>query len=67
MYDLEKDSRELTNIYNDANYAELRKDLHQTLESLQNKYQVTSTEFGKTSNERIDRAYRNFEKLAGKQ
>ena len=67
MYDLEKDSQELTNIYNDANYTEIRKELHQTLESLQKKYQVTSTEFEKTPKERIDRAYRNFEKLAGKQ
>jgi len=67
MYDLEKDSRELTNIYNDPDYAEIRKELHHTLESLQKKYRVSSTEFEKAPKERIDRAYRNFEKMAGKQ
>ncbi|HSJ11869.1 MAG TPA: sulfatase/phosphatase domain-containing protein, partial [Gillisia sp.] len=67
MYDLEKDKQELTNIYNDPDYTEIRKELHQTLESLQKKYQVSATEFEKTPKERIDRAYRNFEKLAGKQ
>ena len=67
MYDLEKDKQELTNIYNDPDFIEIRKELHQTLESLQKKYQVSATEFEKTPKERIDRAYRNFEKLAGKQ
>ncbi|MEP6260209.1 MAG: sulfatase [Gillisia sp.] len=67
MYDLENDKQELTNIYNDPDYTEIRKELHQTLESLQKNYQVSSTEFEKTPKERIDRAYRNFEKLAGKQ
>ena len=67
LYDLEKDKQELTNIYNDPDYAEIRKELHQTLKSLQKNYQVSSTEFEKTPKERIDRAYRNFEKLAGKQ
>lgn len=66
MYDLEKDSRELINLYEDEDYAEIRKELHQTLESLQRKYQVTSREFEKTPKEYIVRAYRNFEKLAGK-
>ncbi len=66
MYDLQKDPRELKNIYEDPAYAGTREELHTTLLSLQKKYQVTSTEFEKNPKEKIDRAYKNFERLAGK-
>ncbi|QED37895.1 sulfatase [Antarcticibacterium arcticum] len=66
MYDLEKDPQELKNIYEDPAYAGIRKELHNRLDALQKKYQVTSTEFEKNPKEKIDRAYKNFERLAGK-
>ena len=66
MYDLEKDPKELTNIYEDAAYSGTREELHNTLTELQKKYQVTATEFEKTPKAKIDRAYENFEKMAGK-
>jgi len=67
MYDLETDPNEMNNIYNDTQYTEIKKELHQQLITLQKKYQVTSREFETAPKERIDQAYRNFEKLAGKQ
>ena len=66
MYDLEKDPRELNNIYEDLDYAELREELHESLASLQKMYQVTNAEFKKTPKEKVDQAYRNFARLAGK-
>ncbi len=66
MYDLQKDPQELNNIYNVAEYAEIKKGLHAQLKSLQQKYKVTSKEFETTPKERVDRAYQNFKKLSGK-
>ncbi len=66
MYDLEKDPRELNNIYEDPDYAELREELHESLASLQKMYQVTNAEFEKAPKEKVDQAYRNFARLAGK-
>jgi uncharacterized sulfatase len=65
MYDLEKDPNEMNNIYNDENYADVRKRLHKELDSLQKKYKVTEEEFATTPEEKVERAYRNFAKLAG--
>lgn len=66
MYDLEKDPQERYNIYGDPAYAEIRKELHTTLVNLQKKYSVTTSEFEKTPKAKVDKAYENFEKLAGK-
>lgn len=66
MYDLEKDPQEKNNIYEDPSYAEITKELHNTLEKLQKRYRVTTNEFAKTPKAKVDQAYRNFEKLAGK-
>lgn len=66
MYDLQEDPREMNNIYKDEDYAEIRDQLHNELDSLQEKYNVTKEEFATTPEEKVERVYRNFEKLAGK-
>lgn len=66
MYDLEKDPSEMNNIYEDPDYAVLREELHKSLVGLQKKYRVTSAEFETTPKEKVDRAYQNFARLAGK-
>ena len=65
MYDLQKDPREMNNIYNHPDYAEVRKELHSSLDSLQQKYNVTEEEFTTTPETRVDQAYRNFARMAG--
>ena len=65
MYDLQKDPREMNNIYNHPDYAEVRKELHSSLDSLQQKYNVTEKEFATTPESKVDQAYRNFARMAG--
>ncbi len=65
MYDLKKDPQEEHNIYNDPEYADVQQRLHQRLDSLQQKYQVTEDEFKTSDPEKVKQAYRNFAKLAG--
>ena len=65
MYDLQKDPREMNNIYNHPDYAEVRKELHSSLDSLQQKYNVTEEEFATTPETKVDQAYRNFARMAG--
>ncbi|MDX1427509.1 MAG: sulfatase [Salegentibacter mishustinae] len=65
MYDLQKDPREMNNIYNHPDYAEVRKELHSSLDSLQQKYNVSEEEFATTPESKVDRAYRNFARMAG--
>ena len=65
MYDLQKDPREMNNIYNHPDYAEVRKELHSSLDSLQQKYNVTEEEFATTPESKVDQAYRNFARMAG--
>ncbi|TDN90419.1 putative sulfatase [Salegentibacter sp. 24] len=65
MYDLKKDPKEMTNIYNHPEYAGVRKQLHASLDSLQQKYNVTKAEFNTTPEAQVEQAYRNFARLAG--
>lgn len=65
MYDLQKDPREMNNIYNHPDYAEVRKELHSSLDSLQQKYNVTEEEFATTPETKVNQAYRNFARMAG--
>lgn len=65
MYDLKKDPQEENNIYGDPEYADIQKQLHKTLDSLQKVYKVTDKEFEKSPKASIKQAYRNFAKLAG--
>ncbi|MBZ9728359.1 sulfatase [Salegentibacter sp. JZCK2] len=65
MYDLKEDPQEMNNIYNHPDYAEVREQLHSSLDSLQQKYNVTEEEFATTPEEKVEQAYRNFARLAG--
>ena len=38
MYDLESDPNEMKNVYDDPNYAEVRKELHKRLDEMRNSY-----------------------------
>ncbi|WP_424493342.1 sulfatase family protein [Salinimicrobium sp. GXAS 041] len=64
MYNLEEDPRELKNIYDDPNYAQIQERLHETLDSLQTQYKVTDAEFAQTPPAKVEQAYRNFARLA---
>lgn len=65
MYDLKEDPQEKTNVYEDPEYADVRKQLHQKLLALQEQYLVTEEEFKTTPPEKVEQAYRNFARLAG--
>lgn len=65
LYDLKKDPLEENNLYGEKQYEEIQNNLHQTLDSLQSQYRVTEKEFQKTAPEKVERAYRNFARLAG--
>ncbi|MCH4821786.1 sulfatase [Gramella lutea] len=65
LYDLEKDPKEVNNLYNNPEYAEIQENLHAELKELQEKYEVTEEEFQTTPKEKVDQAYRNFARLAG--
>lgn len=67
LYDLEEDPQELNNVYDHPSYADVQNQLHQQLDSLQDYYQVTEDEFYQASEESVQQAYRNFERLAGQQ
>ncbi|SDK80442.1 uncharacterized sulfatase [Salinimicrobium catena] len=65
LYDLQADPLEENNLYNSKEYAEVQKQLHQTLDSLQQQYRVTEKEFEQNPPEKVRKAYRVFAKLAG--
>lgn len=65
FYDLEKDPQELYNAINDPQYADEIDMMHKKLDSLQKHYQVTEKEFEKTPKEKVERAYKIFERLRG--
>lgn len=65
FYDLEKDPKELTNHINNVAYAEIVKQMHVKLDSIQKVYKVTEKEFEKASAKRVENNYKNFEKLRG--
>ena len=64
MYDLQEDPKEIHNIYDDPAYAEVQQQLHKILRSLQKQYHVTDKEFEQTPPEKVERAYRNFARMA---
>jgi len=65
LYDLELDPTEAHNLYGNPSYKEIQAQLHQRLEDLQVQYGVTNREFEKTPKERVQRVYKQFEKLRG--
>src|SRR5690606_19587334 len=65
FYDLQEDPKELHNAINDQKYQEVIKMMHQKLDSLQKLYQVTQKEFERAPKEKVDKAYKDFERLRG--
>ena len=65
FYDLEKDPKEQNNLINTEEYQDEVEMMHQKLDSVQQHYQVTEKEFETTPKEKVDQAYKNFERLRG--
>lgn len=65
FYDLEKDPKEQNNLIDAKEYQAEIKMMHQKLDSVQQHYQVTDKEFETTPKEKVDQAYKNFERLRG--
>ncbi|WP_304132744.1 sulfatase family protein [Mesonia mobilis] len=65
FYDLEKDPKEQNNLIDAEEYQAEVKMMHQKLNSVQQHYQVTEKEFETTPKEKVDQAYKNFERLRG--
>lgn len=67
LYDLKEDPKEINNLYNHPQYANVQKEMHHTLDSLQDLYKVTDREFAPVPPEKVEQAYRNFARLAGEE
>ncbi len=65
FYDLEKDPKEQNNLIDAEEYQDEVEMMHQKLDSVQQHYQVTEKEFETTPKEKVDQAYKNFERLRG--
>ena len=65
FYDLEKDPKEQNNLIDAEEYQDEVEIMHQKLDSVQQHYQVTEKEFETTPKEKVDQAYKNFERLRG--
>ncbi|MFV8226143.1 sulfatase [Christiangramia aquimixticola] len=66
LYDLKEDPTEKHNLYGSLEYEKVQKKLHAELIELQKKYGVTQDEFKKTPAAKVEQAYENFARLAGK-
>ena len=65
LYDLQKDPQEVYNLIDDSDYADIKAELHKKLDSLQTVYQVTDKEFEQAPKDKVDKAYKQFERLRG--
>ncbi|MBL3656386.1 sulfatase family protein [Fulvivirga sediminis] len=63
MYDLEKDPREHNNVYDNPEYADVQKRLQEKLNALMQEYNVPQDEWKKSSPEKIEKFYDNFQKM----
>lgn len=66
LYDLEEDPKEIQNQINNPEYEAIETELRTKLAELQAQYEVTDKEFEQAPKERVERAYKQFEKLRGK-
>ncbi|WP_179004815.1 sulfatase family protein [Winogradskyella forsetii] len=66
LYDLEEDPKEINNQIDNPEYDEVEAKLRTKLAELQEKYEVTPTDFERAPEKRVERAYKQFEKLRGK-
>jgi len=65
LYDLEEDPKEIRNQIDNPAYDAIEARLRTTLDSLQQVYKVTKKEFEQAPKEKVERAYKQFEKLRG--
>ncbi|MGJ3234016.1 sulfatase family protein [Marivirga sp.] len=65
LYDLKNDPSEINNQIDNPEYDQIEAQLRVKLDSLQKLYKVTDKEFEKTPKEKVDQAYKQFEKLRG--
>jgi len=66
LYDLEEDPKELNNQIDNPEYDDLQAKLRDKLAELQVKYEVTPKDFEQAPEEKVERAYKQFEKLRGR-
>jgi uncharacterized sulfatase len=65
LYDLQEDPKEIHNQIDNPAYDAIETRLRTTLDSLQQVYKVTKKEFEQAPKEKVERAYKQFEKLRG--
>lgn len=65
LYDLQEDPKEIHNQIDNPAYDAIEARLRTTLDSLQQVYKVTKKEFEQAPKEKVERAYKQFEKLRG--
>lgn len=65
FYDLKEDPKELHNAIDDQRYQGVIKSMHKKLDSLQKVYKVTEKEFEQAPQEKVDNAYKVFDRLRG--
>ena len=65
LYDLQEDPKEIHNQIDNPAYDAIEDRLRTTLDSLQQVYKVTKKEFEQAPKEKVERAYKQFEKLRG--
>ena len=63
FYDLEKDPLEQHNLIDDGQYSDVLIEMHRKLDSVQKFYRLTDQEFLNASKEKVENAYRLFERL----
>lgn len=66
LYDLQNDPQELNNLINDSEYDTIEAKLRDKLAALQDQYIVTEKEFEQAPKEKVERAYKQFDRLRGK-
>lgn len=65
FYDLQLDPLERRNMIEDIAYVDVIGKMHRKLDSVQDFYKVTDKEFQKAPKEKVDNAYKQFERLRG--
>ncbi|WP_299120764.1 sulfatase [uncultured Winogradskyella sp.] len=66
LYDLEEDPKEIKNQIDNPEYDDIEANLRSKLAELQKKYEVTPIDFERAPEEKVKRAYKQFERLRGK-
>ncbi|MGS2725277.1 sulfatase family protein [Psychroserpens sp. BH13MA-6] len=65
LYDLEEDPKEIHNQIDNPEYDDIETQLRADLMALQKQYDVTNQEFEQAPKDKVERAYKQFERLRG--